>query len=672
MTSGTRTDLSASQISLLLALDGARDALRDDSDPASMFQAIIRLLKSQFHAEASAIMLLDESARVIELVIADGLTETRAVELCWAALPLNEPQPLGVADAEWAHSLGLRVILDSHPLGSMVLLRHDLPFSPEEHHLLVTAESQIDSAIIQARVIWRLAQRNRELEAIYRIDRLRDSNPTESDLITDFTSLLIEAYGAEVCMVLLSHIDSGEMLIRGVTGKNLPVNVMETIRELVSNIHLPQVIATPEGIGQLVLLAGPLIVAGVRLGAIVVGRARIFTLADQRLLFAMASQMDSAIVYSRVVQQLEQRHRELETIYNIDRIRDQETDFDRMLQLVLNAICKAVRSEMGYLMLYDERMEEKLELKAVTVGEILTSPIHFEIINRISRQALEKAEIVWSNSPDGPVRSIIAIPLILNERTIGVFGTVNSSNPRGFNAEDRRMLAAITSQVDTAVFERLEQRRMRRVLARSIDPKALDHLMRKADGNILAGERTVLTCLFADLRGSTEWAERTEPETLVSALNAFLGAMTDVIFAFGGTLDKFMGDQVIALFGTPAPMPDHALVAVRTALAMQEAHQQVCAMLAEKGIELPAMGIGVSTGEVIAGEMGSATRTDFTALGKAVNLCARLCDNAPGGGTIISQATYELVRPYITVKDEIAMSLKGIGAVTVYEVAGLR
>lgn len=666
------SDHQDEQIKLLMALDQARDALRDDSDPASMFQSIVHLLREQFQADACALMLLNETSKITELVVSSGLPESHAEALCWQALELTTPGTLKAAEHESGHTLGLRIVLDTAPMGSIILVREASGFTPHEHNLLTIAESQLDSAVVQARLIWRLAQRNRELEAIYRIDRLRDSNPTESELISDFTALMVEAYKAELCMVILSHIDTGEMIIRGVVGKNLPAGALDNIRELVSNIHLPQVIPTPEGVEQLMLLAGPLIVAGIRLGAIVVGRKQLFTLSDQRLLFAMTTQMDSAIVYSRVVQQLEQRNRELQTIYNIDRIRDQENDFDKMLNQVLAEICKSVESEMGYLMLYDERKEEKLELKATTVTELLSSPIHHEIISRISRQALERADIVWSNRPDGPVRSIIAIPLILNERFIGVFGTVNSHDPRGFNAEDRRMITAITSQVDTAVFERLEQRRMRKVLARSIDPKAMDLLLRSADGSILAGERTVLTCLFADLRGSTEWAERTVPEALVSALNTFLGSMTNVIFEHGGTLDKFVGDQVIALFGTPVQMEQHAYIAVKTALAMQAMHAQICQELADRGIELPIMGIGISTGEVIAGEMGSPVRTDFTALGKAVNLGARLCDGAPGGGIIISQATYDLVKHGVEAKPAETMFLKGIGDVNVYEVLRLK
>jgi adenylate cyclase len=300
------------------------------------------------------------------------------------------------------------------------------------------------------------------------------------------------------------------------------------------------------------------------------------------------------------------------------------------------------------------------------VDGLLTSPAYYEIINRFSRQALDAGKMVYSNRPDGPIRSIIAIPLILNEKIIGVFGTVNSSNPRGFNVEDRRMLTAITSQVDTAVFERLERRRMRKVLSRSVDPKVLEHLLERADDAVLSGEKLMLSVIFADLRGSTEWTERTQPEELVQSLNVFLGRMTDVIFKNGGTLDKFVGDEVIALFGAPVKMEDHAQHAIQTALEMQRVHGEIVAELGAKGIELPALGIGVSSGEMIAGEIGSTIRSDFTAMGRAMNLGSRLCSVAKAGEICISEATYQLVKHQVDAAPAASVALKGLGDVPFY------
>jgi adenylate cyclase len=223
------------------------------------------------------------------------------------------------------------------------------------------------------------------------------------------------------------------------------------------------------------------------------------------------------------------------------------------------------------------------------------------------------------------------------------------------------LLSAITSQVDTAIFERLEQRRMRGLLSRSVDPKVLDFLLANSDAaRLLTGERVTLSVLFADLRGSTEWTERTPPEKLVYTLNQFLSRMTDVIFGHGGTLDKFVGDEVIGLFGSPLYLGDHAHRAAAAALEMQAVHATLVKELAAQGYELPPLGIGVSSGEVTTGEFGPPIRTDFTAIGSAVNLGSRLCGAAGPNQIYISQATYNLIEAQSKVNVLQPLSLKGI------------
>ncbi|GIL13555.1 MAG: hypothetical protein BroJett038_22750 [Chloroflexota bacterium] len=663
---------TARVLQLVLALDQARDTLHDDGDPQAMFEKIAGLLKQDFEAEGCAIVLVAETSDDIECMASAGLPDSVCTQLSRQAMELSTPAPL--ADARWAYTLGVQIILDEFPLGGIVLVRDSRPFSPEEIARLSLAESQIDSAVIQARTVWKLNQRNRELEAIFEIDRLRDRTANEGELISGFTTILLHQYHAELCLVLLTHVDSGEMIVRGVVDKfDLNSPALEHIRRHATDISIPQVIPAPDGFNDLKLLAAPFIVAGARLGAVVVGRQQPFSIGDHRLLHALMSQMDSAIVFSRIYHQLSLRKRELETIYRIDRIRDREKDFDALLQAVLNELCEAISSEIGFIMLYKTGDKEELELRSATVDGQITAPGYQEVIHRIARQAIERGELVFSNQADGPVRSTVAVPLILNERIIGVFGALNSTRARGFDAEDRRILAAITSQVDTAIFERLEQRRMRTLLSRSVDPKVLEHLLQRADTNLLDGERVVLSVLFADLRGSTEWAERIEPEELVKTLNIFLGRMTDVIFKHGGTLDKFVGDEVIGLFGTPIHMEDHAFRAVQAAMEMQAIHQELQRVMAAQGRELPFMGVGISSGEAIAGEFGHPVRSEFTALGRIVNLGARLCSIAEGGQTLISQNTYQMLDNLVVAEELGAVSLKGIHQPSrVFRVLGLK
>ncbi|MBN8594583.1 MAG: GAF domain-containing protein [Anaerolineae bacterium] len=647
------------ELQLIFALDRARDRLHDNDEPQTMFEAIVALLKEQFKAEACAILLVTETSDDVEMLAYSGMDEASALTTCQTALSNTSIDV--VPQTPWTYTLGSQIFLDDYPMGSFVLGRTTTDFTPEERALLKTAETQLDSAVVQARTVWKLAQRERELDAIYEIDHLRDKTQSEADLISGFTAILLEQFKADLCLIMLTHTDSGDMLLRGIIDRyDLNEDNLNIIRENASSITIPQVIPSPAGIPGLYLLAAPLIVDGTRHGAVVTGRKAAYSVGDHRLLHAMMSQMDSAVVHIRALSQLASRNRELEIIYRIDRIRDREADFDRLLQSVLTELSQVVASEMGYIMLYSDDEADALEMRSYTSERLLAAANNLQTIQKISKQALTTGKLVCENRLEGALRSILAMPLILNQRIIGVFGAVNSAASSGFSAEDRRILAAITSQVDTAIFERLEQRRMRNILRRSVDPKVVDHLLLHADSHILEGERVILSVIYADLRGSSEWAERTPPEELVDTLNQFLGAMTEIIFKYGGTLDKFVGDMVIGLFGTPLPMQDHALQAARAALDMQEAHTALQRHLKAAGHILPGMGIGISSGEAIAGEFGHPIRTEFTALGRVMNLGSRLCGVAEAGQIVISESTYQLLAERVECTPLPPIQLKGI------------
>jgi adenylate cyclase len=263
----------------------------------------------------------------------------------------------------------------------------------------------------------------------------------------------------------------------------------------------------------------------------------------------------------------------------------------------------------------------------------------------------------------------MCLPLILNEHIIGVMGVVNRYGPHGFTAADRRLLQAIGSQIDTAIYERNEIRLLRRVLGRSIDPHVMERLLANPDLDFLRGEWLELTVLYADIRGSTHLAETTEPGLLVEFIKDYLSQMTDVVLKHEGTIDKFVGDEVMALFGAPIPQADHALRAVRVGLAMQGAYQAVKKHWQERGLAAPPIGVGVATGEMIAGEMGGPQRTDYTVIGRAANLGARICGIAQPDQVLISQRTYDLISDSVEVVPLPGQHFKGVAEdVTVYHV----
>jgi adenylate cyclase len=198
--------------------------------------------------------------------------------------------------------------------------------------------------------------------------------------------------------------------------------------------------------------------------------------------------------------------------------------------------------------------------------------------------------------------------------------------------------ARLRDQVDRekAVFARL---------SRYSSPRVVEQIVASIDtpdGTMLAAQREV-SVLFADLSGFTTMAESWQPVEVVSMLNCAFEHLTRAIFQFDGTLDKFLGDGLLAVFGAPVPQTDHAERAVSAALLMQQLLAE-CALAGPRGEPL-AMRVGVNSGAVVAGDIGSPLRKDYTVVGDAVNVASRLQSSvAQPGQIVIGQTTYALCK----------------------------
>jgi diaminopimelate decarboxylase len=286
--SNREADPQSRALTLTLALDQIRDSLDEDENPQRMFDAVVRLLRDQFSADACAVVLLTEtSADEIDAVAAVGMPQGAALDLCRAAMAQHTPG--AIENPYVTHAIGNQIALRDTPLGGLILARSDSPFTADEIALLEIAERQIDSAILQARTMSKLMQRNRELEAIYQADSLRDTIDSERALLRGFVKLIAECFNAETTLIFTT--DSHQFIDR----RGLTHAALHEIRAAAEQITIPQVIPSPHGYTEMVLLAAPFIIAGERIGAVVVGRADLFTVADHRLMFALTSQIDSAI-----------------------------------------------------------------------------------------------------------------------------------------------------------------------------------------------------------------------------------------------------------------------------------------------------------------------------------------------------------------------------------------
>lgn len=224
----------------------------------------------------------------------------------------------------------------------------------------------------------------------------------------------------------------------------------------------------------------------------------------------------------------------------------------------------------------------------------------------------------------------------------------------------------------TIVMEDLTEKKhleaQRRLFERMVSPAVINHL--DPDKVQLGGDRMEITTLFADIRGFTHFSETLPPEELVKVLNRYLAVSAEAVLGEEGTIDKFLGDAIMALFNAPIPQPDHTMRAVRAALAMRDA---IYALHRELPPEFHLhFGAGIHRGDAVLGLIGTEKRLDYTAIGDSVNTAKRIQENAGPGQIFISLPAYEQVAKYILAQPVEPILAKGKREpVQVYEVLGL-
>ena len=410
---------------------------------------------------------------------------------------------------------------------------------------------------------------------------------------------------------------------------------------------------------------------GETLGIVVLLGIFAFSKDDLEVLKAAGSMIDSAIIQGREFHRLQQKEKVIEAIRKIDEIRDRHLPFDKMLAKVVREIHKIIPGEDSAILLYNAS-KAIIEFSVATNPKLLNKNPQKKILLHLAENALEDRELKNWTGKGIKVHSIICLPLILEDRKIGVIAAINRKDDIRFNQDDEELLRAIGSMMDTAIFEGMESAKIRAAFSRSVSPKVMNFMLQDPIANLVIPKRHPVTVLFADLRGSTALAEKTDPEILADFLNQYLENLARVVTDNDGTIDKFVGDEVMALFNVPLDQADHQLLAIKTALAMQKAHQKLLDKWAERKIINP-IGIGIATGIPVTGEFGCEFRSDYTAIGRTPNLGARLCGKAQGGQILICPDTYKFVKNRIKAIPIDGFTFKGISEIIkVYSVTGLR
>jgi adenylate cyclase len=215
----------------------------------------------------------------------------------------------------------------------------------------------------------------------------------------------------------------------------------------------------------------------------------------------------------------------------------------------------------------------------------------------------------------------------------------------------------------TAVISRMfaaqaDQSEVTQLFGRYVSPQVASEILGLADADQLrlGGSRRDVTVMFADMRGFTALSEKLSPEEIVATLNKYLSLIIERVLANEGMINKFAGDNIMAVWNAPQDQPSHALLAVKAAL---EGQQAIADMPQDDSLPKVQFGIGINTGPAVAGNVGSEGRTEYTIIGDTVNLASRLCSNAPGGQTWIGPNIYEQVKDAVDVEALEPQKFKG-------------
>ena len=396
------------------------------------------------------------------------------------------------------------------------------------------------------------------------------------------------------------------------------------------------------------ILCVPLIVKSDLIGVIYTDnriRSGIFSESDRDLLRAFANQAAVAIENARLFSSLK---RTLEEVTELKNLMD-----DVFASIVSGVITADVQDQITLC----NRAASTILGRAA--AEIVGSPIG-DIIPTFAKDILPQLASVRKS--DQPVVGL-ELSQMMPER-----GYVDWR----FNLSPLKDAGQKTQGVAIVLDDMTEQKKLeaqRSLLRRMVSPAVLDQI----DPNSLqiGGKKVFITVLFADIRSFTAYSEKHSPEELVAVLNRYLAAAADAVLANEGTVDKFLGDAVMAWYNAPLPQPDHTLRAVKTALAIRDA---VAALHAELPPEAHLdFGVGIHYGEAVLGWIGTEKRLEYTAISDSVNTTKRIQENCSRNQILISAEAYERVKDEISAQLFTPLSVKGKAQpLEVYEVSGIK
>ncbi|HIA46903.1 MAG TPA: GAF domain-containing protein [Candidatus Hydrogenedentes bacterium] len=389
-------------------------------------------------------------------------------------------------------------------------------------------------------------------------------------------------------------------------------------------------------------------------------------------------------------EKLSRAFRRLDALYKATQLISSDFDLEQRISDVLDLAMEVTKASRGFLMMMDEVTGE-LVVKVARDMDDNKMAASSPSMGIARRAAIDGEPVLMADSDMdssfGQNESIImqrietamCVPLQVKDRVIGSLYVDARGSGTSFTQEELEMFHAMANQAAMAIEnvrlhdQMVEAEKKKADLGRFLSPAVVKVIMEDEGDVKLGGQKLDATILYCDIRGFTPLSEGLPPEALVDLLNDHFTAMTNIVFEFNGTLDKYIGDEVMALFGAPFSAEDDALLAVRASVKMRKENTRLNAIRIEQGLPTFEIGIGVNSGNVFSGYIGSPERLDYTVMGDGVNIASRLCSVAREGQIIIGPLTNELVKGRIETVSAGTPVLKGkTEVIEAFEVIGLR
>ena len=409
--------------------------------------------------------------------------------------------------------------------------------------------------------------------------------------------------------------------------------------------------------------------------------------AAQRVSIQQPVQSDDAFIQQKVqtsaeflpereilnVEALRADYEKLRLAHELGRSIGLEVDIDGLLEKIIMKAFELIPADRGVILLMEsdgpkprvaktrDGRNEKILLSRSILSEVVQNKIAVLSSDASADSRFQGARSIIMQG----IRSTMTVPLVHQDQLLGIMHLDSMVAANAFGEKDLQIFASIGNQAAVAIHNSMlavkieQEARTRAQFQRLLSPNLVEQVVA---GNLQlekGGALTETTLLFSDIRGFTAMSEKRAPQEIVRMLNEYFELMVDVIFKHEGTLDKFVGDEIVALFGAPVALPSAEIKAVECALNMMVVLEDFNRMRVAEGSEEIKIGIGINTGTVVTGAIGSSRALQYTAIGDAVNTASRLCSVAKSGEILVSEGTYSRVQSMVNATALVPVRVKG-------------